>query len=466
MKKVFLFISLIVLSPRLNASHILGSQISYKVTKIENNKASVSLVISFLLDENEGHIDDSLVLGIYNNIDMIYKVYSINSLKLIDRTLLFEHATGECGDIEFKKVTKFTYEGNVKLDNNSDFYIAFQRCCFEEHIGNLVSPDKIGLATTLQLNKASLQTVHDGPKSKNLFQKMLEKGQMNSIDFSSSSEQELMYQLSATLNGGELGSEPGSCCYLSLPDPTCCLPPYRFNDFESGFSYSTPLGNDFPFTFVNGVFSFEVKDDKAYNLSISITEKKESKVWSISSLNWTFLTKAENKYSNGKLFIDKNNNGVLDIGETLQKIDFGSVQENCGIQNVDDSNYFFFPNNIDKYDLVSLDTNYYISPNTNKLDFTNADIITADIAFIKKPRFITKLNIGPVPTMDFVYIDIILPDEESLVKIELYNTIGQKMFSSTTAPQILDFRNYSNGHYVLKLFTSKGRHFLRRLMKM
>ena len=74
---------------------------------------------------------------------------------------------------------------------------------------------------------------------------------------------------------------------------------------------------------------------------------------------------------------------------------------------------------------------------------------------------VLDFGIYPNPTLALLYIK----NSANIKQIEVFNDLGQQLFSSNTPNESIDFSNYPNGIYFLKIKTTSDKFFTQQVVK-
>ena len=74
---------------------------------------------------------------------------------------------------------------------------------------------------------------------------------------------------------------------------------------------------------------------------------------------------------------------------------------------------------------------------------------------------VLDFGIYPNPTLALLYIK----NSANIKQIEVFNDLGQQLFSSKTPSESIDFSNYPNGIYFLKIKTVSDKFFTQQVVK-
>ena len=132
------------------------------------------------------------------------------------------------------RVEKGVYRFTLTLPiGNETYMVAYQRCCRNVTINNILRPDETGAAFTVEITPRAQETCNNSPKFKNFPPIVICLGERINFDHSATDAEgdQLVYEFCAPLtSGGQdgvMGGDPNSCTGVR-PDPQRCMPPVTF----------------------------------------------------------------------------------------------------------------------------------------------------------------------------------------------------------------------------------------------
>ena len=151
-------------------------------------------------------------------------------------------------------VQKGVYRFEIDLATTStEYMIAYQRCCRNGSITNIVDPGETGSVTSITISSAAVSTCNDSPEFNDFPPIVICAGQDVNFDHSATdvNGDVLTYEFCAPLaSGGTDGSgantgDQNSCTGVT-PDPVICRPPYNSVQFAAvgGYTVSNPMRGD------------------------------------------------------------------------------------------------------------------------------------------------------------------------------------------------------------------------------
>ncbi len=262
--KKLLCITIVVLASahlagRLQAAHIVGGDVTYSFVRFNGDTTRVVFLVEFTMYRDRftggADFDSPARFGVYlrnlaNGWDYVQTVENIN---FVDREVIpipDDPCVEEPSNVGVDKAT-YRFEVNLPIEDR-DYMIAYQRCCRNNSIGNIIDPGTTGAAFTVQISPTAQKTGNNSPVFNQFPPIIICANSPLEFDHSAvDAEGDLLrYKFCAPLaSGGTDGSGgPGSgdpdACTGVTPNPLNCRPPYDVVTFKPPFNASMPLGGD------------------------------------------------------------------------------------------------------------------------------------------------------------------------------------------------------------------------------
>lgn len=155
---------MLLISLPLRATHIIGGEISYQC--LGNNKYKIALDVFRDCYYGQAPFDAPAHISIFNDAGVF--VNNINVAPLYTEIIPNNISNDPC---LFPPPTicveHARYEGTVTLNQSGGFYFVYQRCCRNETISNVVSPDSTGATYYIYLSPESRALCNDSPSFTN-----------------------------------------------------------------------------------------------------------------------------------------------------------------------------------------------------------------------------------------------------------------------------------------------------------
>jgi len=166
---IFTGLVLLFTCASLSASHVVGGQITYKCLGNDRYQVTLEFRRDCFLGDPLAQFDDPVHLGIFDSEgNMVFNVGNAGQLIIdfSDDDTLNEILTSECrvlGDDVCVQTT--TYAKEITLPFREGGYtIAYQRCCRNASINNIVDPSQNGATYFAVISEKSLMTCNSSPR--------------------------------------------------------------------------------------------------------------------------------------------------------------------------------------------------------------------------------------------------------------------------------------------------------------
>ncbi|MBK7232518.1 MAG: gliding motility-associated C-terminal domain-containing protein [Saprospiraceae bacterium] len=236
----------------LNGTHIVGGQITYYCSNMKTNEYTILLTLrrDCFLGSPEAEFDDPAHIGIFDSKGNVLRDlgrFGVITMPFSKDDTLNEILKTECevvgGDV---CVHTTTYVGKVILPIRQGGYIlAYQRCCRNSTITNIMDPLYTGATYTLMITEAGLRRCNSGPAIGE-WPPVYVCGdrpinfQMSAIDGRDTQHKDsFYYYFCAPYIGADTANSKPSTPRQPLQDPITFRPPYSLND---------PMGGPVPLT--------------------------------------------------------------------------------------------------------------------------------------------------------------------------------------------------------------------------
>lgn len=243
------------MSPIMNASHIIGGDISYKMLSHDanNNTNLYQFTMKIYLDCGPNAMDDFDELAAVT----VYKGEGNSAEQIKHQNVPLANPKDIPADLSNPCliippnicVKEGTYIFEVELPIiNESYHISYQRCCRNATINNIVDPNMVGATYTMELLPAAQALKNSSPIFNKFPPTIICANEPIDFDHSATDPEgdQLVYELcSPILGAGILGAfvqGDESSCDGFRPNPSC-PPPYNSVDYiEPQYSAARPLG--------------------------------------------------------------------------------------------------------------------------------------------------------------------------------------------------------------------------------
>lgn len=258
MTRLFIIIgSIFFLTPFSSYStHIVGGDVTYDCLgyNIDSTEVTIRLEFTMYRDLFSGgaQFNDDAEFGVWSGSNNNWDFFSpVPPQDFSDRAdIAFED--DPCVDIPTGVgVEKAVYRFNVTLPiNGEDFLIAYQRCCRNPTINNLINPGDTGAAFQIEITSEALALCNNSPefiKFPPIF--ICANSDINFNHSAIDAEGDvLVYEFCAPLQAGGTDGSNGTGnandCTGVTPDPSMCGPNFDSVDFLPPFTEDMPLGGN------------------------------------------------------------------------------------------------------------------------------------------------------------------------------------------------------------------------------
>lgn len=226
-------------SQSLQARHIIGGEVTYECVGIDTirNEVTFRFICTVYRDCFGGgaDFDPTFNFGIYYNTNNGWRLYDVQSVNVSEIELIAVDDSNPCviipPDVCVEKGV-YTFERRLPL-RNSNYMVAFQRCCRNNTITNIFDPGDQGAAYTVEITPQAQMACNSSPTFNSFPPIVICADQDLDYDHSAIDPEgdDLVYEFCTPLTaGGQLGTAgqpcpPGSCDCV-IPDPSDCLPPF------------------------------------------------------------------------------------------------------------------------------------------------------------------------------------------------------------------------------------------------
>ncbi len=236
--------------------HIIGGEIYYTCLGVQNGSMEIKATMKIYRDcgaLDAAGFDNPAIIGIYTiNPANQYSFYVRESWPLISMKTLTSYNPCVVTPPNIC-VEEGIYEKTFKLPlSNNSYFMAYQRCCRNQSITNIITPGDFGAAYTLLITPEAQRSCDNSPRFNNFppilicnNKPLLFDHSVNDIEGDS-----VVYEFCSPYHaGGKRGSNelPGApdACDGVTPNPSFCLPPFGSVIFKAPFySFQRPMGGN------------------------------------------------------------------------------------------------------------------------------------------------------------------------------------------------------------------------------
>jgi gliding motility-associated-like protein len=233
-------------------AHIIGGEVTYNCKGFNADSSKVRFEVIFTLFRDSrgtgAQFEPRFSFGIYSFDGTSYTyIRTITNVALTNVTNIDIQNESPCIAVPVNVgVQRGTYKFEVLLDIiNDSYYIAYQRCCRNNTILNILNPADTGAAIATEISPESQRSCNNSPTFEEFPPALLCVNRPINYDHSAQDVDgdSLVYEFFAPLSSGGPGS--GQDCYAVIPNPAVCLPPFPNVIFDSPkFTFDKPMAGN------------------------------------------------------------------------------------------------------------------------------------------------------------------------------------------------------------------------------
>lgn len=232
-----------------DGAHIIGGDMTYQCLSIDSiNMSSTFRIIVTMYRDSEGggaNFDDPARFGLFEGsgqnwvfIDPQFRIrpQTIQNLTMVDDPCVtIPPGIGVQSGL-------YSFEVTVPW-SDQNYKVAYQRCCRNNTITNLVSPESTGAVFEIDITPEAQRSCNNSPVFNSFPPIVLCVNNPIELDLSASDSEadQVLYEFCTPKASG--GQNPGTGCDAIIPRPADCLPPFGQVTFAlPNYSVNTPLG--------------------------------------------------------------------------------------------------------------------------------------------------------------------------------------------------------------------------------
>lgn len=253
---VFVF-ALVCLSFQLSARHIIGGDVTYECLGVDTIANQGTYLITFIMYRDQfgggAPFDPDANFGIYRGSGSNW-TWVTTVIDAPTQPQVVDFDENPCLIIPPNVgVERAVYQFQVTLPlSTQSYFIAYQRCCRNNTIANIIDPQDAGAAFTIEISPVSQTTCNNSPVFTDFPPIVICAGLPLTFDHSATDAEgdQLVYEFCAPkIGGGPFGSNenPGNmfACNGIRPEPANCPPPYADVLYQlPAFSSTNPMGGN------------------------------------------------------------------------------------------------------------------------------------------------------------------------------------------------------------------------------
>ena len=271
--KHIVFILAFFLSVPLFADHILGGYMTYS-SGIGSGDWNIGLTL-YKDCYSGADLDNPAYIGIYKRVGTDWefvdkKTVGQSDFKYIDLTVM------PCLPDVITCLQKGEYSLDINLpDDNFDYLITYQRCCFAPFSTNLISSENYGISCYVVLTKEAQQLKNSAPVrvTEAVIGACLDTTSVLDLSFEELDGDSLVYSFCSIESGGGRNFIQPDSCVSPRPNPPCPLP-YTFISLDTGYTVAMPFGDLNPtfFDAETGFCIINVTESGRYIYGVCVSE--------------------------------------------------------------------------------------------------------------------------------------------------------------------------------------------------
>lgn len=413
LKKIHILLFLLSLPLMGSALHIVGGDVTYRCLGRTGNTILLRVTFTMYRDALSGGapFDNDAKFGIFVGNDNNWRFYSaIDRQNVKNVEVIPINDPNPCLIAPTNlRVERGIYEFDVRLpvSTTESYMIAYQRCCRNNTISNLVNPGDAGAAFTVIITPLAQSTCNSSPTFNDFPPVVICNNEFIDFDHGGTDADgdQLVYEFCAPLTaGGKEGVGPNAfTCGGVTPDPANCLPPFNQVTFRLPvYSFFAPMAGN-PVVNINpvtGIITGRPTFSGQYVVGVCIKEYRNGELLSIVQRDFQFnvvnCARAVEAAIDGEGW--NNDTGVINL---------------CGTKNIELINLSELEEKIESYDWIFDIQGVNTVVNTRNLSFEfpdngtyrgkmilNKNLINADNC---KDSIDITVNVFPGITADFMF---------------------------------------------------------------
>ena len=243
----------------LEARHIIGGEITYTClgTDTISNTVTLRFEVRVYRDCYGGGamFDPEFTFGIYYKSGPSWQLYDVETVPISIIKAIDTNTDNPCVIIPPNVCVEegvYIFTRTLPI-RQSNYMVAYQRCCRNNTISNIWDPGEQGAAYTIEITPAAQMSCNSSPSFRQFPPIVICVDEPLDFDHGASDREndDLVYEFCTPLSaGGQLGTAgnnpcpPGSCDCV-IPNPGVCAPPFDLVQFRAPlYSSVAPLGGN------------------------------------------------------------------------------------------------------------------------------------------------------------------------------------------------------------------------------
>ncbi len=250
----FLFVGIFI-SNGLQAKHIVGGDVTYRCKGISGNNVTFEITFTMYRDSRGGgaNFDNNAVFGIFKGNGTSWVYYDIENESPTNIGAINIDTGNPCLEVPTGiGVEKGIYKFDVVLERSEtqSYMIAYQRCCRNNTIFNILDPDVTGAVFSVVISPLAQATCDNSPTFDEFPPVVICANSLLTFDHSATDidGDQIEYSFCAPIAAGGIAGvnfgDPEACDGIT-PNPVNCGPPFDEVRFRlPDYRFDRPLGGD------------------------------------------------------------------------------------------------------------------------------------------------------------------------------------------------------------------------------
>ncbi len=287
------FLLFICMINAINAAHIIGGDVVYNCIKSDTFLKRTDFEITFTMYRdskgNGANFDQGASFGLYKSTDNGQSWVFVENFNVNPRDIRDVPYANPCIIVPPNiGVERATYQFNISLDwGNAIYQVAYQRCCRNGTITNIVAPGSTGAAFVVEIYGDAIQTCNNSPKFKNFPPTVICVNTPLNFDHAATDKEgdQLVYEFCNPLTAGGRDGDSGvgdpNGCTGVRPSPSRCSPPFQMVNFlQPSYSASSPVPGEPPLMIdpVSGVITGIPNQSGQFVVGVCVKEFRNGKL--------------------------------------------------------------------------------------------------------------------------------------------------------------------------------------------
>ncbi len=243
---------LLIICTTAESKHIVGGDVTYKFLMFNVDSSQVTFEIDFTMYRdklsNGATFDNDASFGLYRRNGSGWthiRTIVQDPTDPRDVTVVDDPCVEE--PVDQVAVEEATYSFEITVDVISeDYMIAYQRCCRNDIIRNIINPGDAGAAFDVIITPEAQLAGNNSPVFNQFPPLFICAGFEINVDHSArdSESNRLRYSFCAPFTAGGPTESDSGCCTCIRPNPRMCIPNFVNVRYLAPFSATNPLGGD------------------------------------------------------------------------------------------------------------------------------------------------------------------------------------------------------------------------------